>query len=301
MSRTGELKYGGAALGRIHAKSNHRKAEAYWLGFLEGVLASDAIEDLEVDSIRIEAEQFLQLFGDEDADDLIQDLDTSYSDYHREIFEVISGIVDYRSGAFGRNSSSKDCCNRFFGFCAGIACDGRLTIKEVERLIHRINEAPDLADDSRIISLKNVATEAISDRHLSADEEEDIGSWIARLVGDSCVDTGLATYGNSPAIEGVIRDHRQLVFRDAGFVVTGTFSIGPRKLIERWIAQRGGEVAKSVSGKTDYLVVAAIASRDWLHSHQGTKIIQARRLREKGGRPSFVEELTFRRALEETL
>lgn len=58
-----ELKYGRSALGRIHAKSNRRKAETYWLGFLEGVLASESIESLEVASIRAEAEQFLQLLA----------------------------------------------------------------------------------------------------------------------------------------------------------------------------------------------------------------------------------------------
>lgn len=298
MSNDRELKYGGFALGRIHGKSNRRKAEAYWLGFLEGVLASESIESLEIASIRAEAEQFLRLFGDEDAADLIQDLDTSYRDYHDEIFGVISGIVGYRSRPFNEDSSSKDSCNRFFGFCAGIACDGRLKIKEVEKLITRIDQAAALEGDSRVLSLRRVALAAISDGVLSSEEEEDIGEWIARLVGDSCADTGIATYGNTPVIEGVLRDPGELVFRDAGFVVTGAFSIGPRKVIERWIIERGGAVAKSVSRSTDYLVIAAVASRDWLHSHQGTKIIEARKFREQGGRPYFVEEITFQKALE---
>lgn len=55
MSNDRELKYGGFALGRMHAKGNRRKAEAYWLGFLEGVLASESIESLEIASIRAEA------------------------------------------------------------------------------------------------------------------------------------------------------------------------------------------------------------------------------------------------------
>ena len=80
--------------------------------------------------------------------------------------------------------------------------------------------------------------------------------------------------------------------------MTGAFGMAPRKVIETWIASRGGFVSKSVSRSTDCLIVAAIASRDWLHSHQGTKNIEARKLREQGGRPHFVDELTFRRALE---
>lgn len=301
MVSKGELEHGGSELARIHAKSNRRKAEAYWLGFLEGVLASEAIEVREIASIRTEAEQFLRLFGDADAADLIQDLDTSYRDYHQQIFDIIAAIVDWRAKPFANSTDVKDSCNRFFGFCAGIACDGRLKIKEVESLIQRVDQVPILREDPRIVSLRRVASEAISDGHLSADEEADIGEWIARLVGDSCLDTGLATYGNMPVIEGVLRDHRELRFQNSGFVITGAFSIGPRKLIERWIIERGGMVAKGVSRKTDYLVIASAASRDWLHSHQGAKIIEARRLREIAGRPHFVEEVTFQRALEEAV
>lgn len=172
------------------------------MGFLEGVLASGSIESLETASIRAEAEQFLRLFGDEDAADLIQDLDSAYTDFHNEIFGVISGIVDYRSKAFAAECDAKDTCNRFFGFCAGIACDGRLKVKEVEKLIGRIGRAPVLEEDPRIVSFRSVALEAVTDGHLSPEEEEDIGEWIARLVGDSCADTGIATYGIRPRLKG---------------------------------------------------------------------------------------------------
>jgi hypothetical protein len=64
-----------------------------------------------------------------------------------------------------------------------------------------------------------------------------------------------------------------------------------------WIVKRGGLVSRTISRNTDYLIVAAVASRDWLHSHQETKIIEARKLRESGGRLHFVEEFTFRKAL----
>lgn len=238
MPNNGEMKYGGFALGRIHAKSNRRKAEAYWLGFLEGVLASESIESLEIASIRAEAEQFLHLFGDEDAADLIQDLNTTYRDYHDEIFGVISGIVDYRSKPFGVDSSSKDSCNRFFGFCAGIACDGRLKIKEVEKLIRRIDQAPALGEDARITSLRSVASEAISDGYLSSEEEEDIGDWIARLVGDSCADTGMASYGNGRITDEAYLGELEAIERDADDYLDHTRAI-ERALKDRIRAELG--------------------------------------------------------------
>jgi hypothetical protein len=57
------------------------------------------------------------------------------------------------------------------------------------------------------------------------------------------------------------------------------------------------ELKNTVCGETDYLVVAAEASRDWKHSHEGTKIIRAMELRQKGGRPDLVHEPMLARAL----
>ncbi|MBX9457402.1 MAG: hypothetical protein KL863_16070 [Rhizobium sp.] len=56
----GKLEHEGAALGRIHARSNNRKATAYWLGFLKGILASDKVEMAEFAPLHIEAEKLPQ-------------------------------------------------------------------------------------------------------------------------------------------------------------------------------------------------------------------------------------------------
>jgi hypothetical protein len=65
------------------------------------------------------------------------------------------------------------------------------------------------------------------------------------------------------------------------------------------LAPRGNVSKKknTVCGATDYLVVAATASRDWIHSHEGTKIIRAMELRPKGGRPDVVHEPMLASAL----
>ncbi|WFS02544.1 hypothetical protein [Rhizobium tumorigenes] len=42
--KLGQYEHEGASLDRIHAGSNYRKALAYWLGFLKGILASSKVE-----------------------------------------------------------------------------------------------------------------------------------------------------------------------------------------------------------------------------------------------------------------
>lgn len=293
-----DLPYGGRALAAIHARSNQSKHEAYWLGFLRGILASEKIEDLELPSLRAEAEAFLNLMHDEDAAEILRDLDTHFDDYNGEIYDVVECILDQRQKHFV-HQDDKDQANRLFGFCAGIACDGRITLQEVVRLIEEIDVAADLEQDPRVVGLRANAVRAIADGRITPEESEDIATWICRLVGDSCADTGLATFGNSPVVDDGLDDPAAVVITAHEFVVTGAFLFAPRKVITARLVDLGGVVAPTVTRRTDYLVVGSEASRDWKHSHQGNKLISAREMRERFGRPAFVAEGIIRKVLGE--
>jgi hypothetical protein len=290
------LEQEGSELERIHRKANRRKAVAYWLGFLKGVLASHRIEDREVAPMRIEAERFLSILDDADAAELIEDLDI-WADQLSEVYLIIECIIDVRSEEFVPETT-KDEINEFYGFCAGIACDNVITPTEVESLLHRLASSPHLLTDPRMQSLEFAARRSIADGVITPDESEDICEWITRFVGDSASDTGIATFGNVGLIDGAIEDAARLVIESRMFVLTGKFTIAPRKVVAGMISERGGNWKNNVCSKTDYLVVAAEASRDWKHSHEGTKIIRALELREQGGRPELVHEGTLVKALD---
>lgn len=289
------LEHGGAALGRIHASSNHRKALAYWLGFLKGVLASENVEKAEYEPLKVESKNFLDLLHDPDALELIEDLHM-WKDEPNEVYEIIENIVAMRSRDFVVENE-KDEINEFYGFCAGIACDNRITPGEVEKLLSKLGSYPRIQADKRIINLRNAALRSIADGRITSEESDDICSWITLLVGDSATDTGIATFGNVGVLEGALENHNDIVFDRRMFVLTGKFTLGPRKAIQGMISDRGGEFKSSVCRNTNYLCVAAEASRDWRHSHEGTKIIRAMELRDEGRGPNLVHEGTLAQAL----
>jgi len=291
----GKLEHEGPILGRIHAESNYRKALAYWLGFLRGVLASDDVEQTEIAPLATEARNFLQMFGRDTAAIFVRDIDRLQPMDGRHAYAAAEAILARRRNEVALDEP-KDIVNEFYGFCAGIACDNIISPGEVQRLIGRIT--PDLMRDTRIAGLHKAASLSIQDGRVTADESEDICQWITKLVGDSAADTGLATFGNVGIIDGAIEDHGQIAFDGRMFVLTGKFQIGPRKAVANMIAERGGRFKDSVCGKTDYLAVAATASRDWKHSHEGTKIIYAMELRQKGGSPNIVVEHILAKALQ---
>lgn len=289
-----KLEHEGNFLGRVHAKSNYRKALAYWLGFLNGVLASDDVQELEVLPLATEAQTFLGLFGPQNAENLVGDLTELGPADRFQAFRSVEAIISRRSNELIFDDP-KDEVNQFFGFCAGIACDNKITPGEVERLLAQIS--PTLLKNDRIASLRKAALLSIQDGQITPEESQDICEWISKLVGDSAADTGVATFGNVGIVDGAIDDPKRVVFDGRMFVLTGKFEIGPRKAIATMISDRGGRWKDSVCGKTDYLAIAVTASKDWKHSHEGLKIIHAMDLRKKGGLPNLVVEHTLSQAL----
>lgn len=291
---SGKLEHGGVALGRIHAEANFRKALAYWLGFLRGVLASDDVEQAELAPLAAEAKNFLGMFDREVAGIFIQDLGDLQPGDGRHAYAVAESILGRRSNEILLDQP-KDLMNGFYGFCAGIACDNQITPAEVEKLLDAIT--PEMAKDARIFGLQKAAELSIRDGRITAEESEDICRWITQLVGDSAADTGIATFGNVGVVDGAIEDHSKIIFDGRMFVLTGKFQIGPRKAVANMIVDRGGQFKDNVCNKTDYLAIAVTASRDWKHSHEGTKIIYAQELRQRGGRPDLVVEHTLAKAM----
>lgn len=54
---------------------------------------------------------------------------------------------------------------------------------------------------------------------------------------------------------------------------------------------------KSITRRTDYLVVASEASRDWVITHRGNKILKAEGYRAKFGSPLYLSEAALLRML----
>lgn len=287
---------GSPALGRIHAESNNRKALAYWIGFLRGVMASETVEELEVPPLVVEARNFLNLFGKDEVQFLVGDLAYLQANERQRAYELVNEIIERRAGE-GLLGSPKDKVNEFYGFSAGIACDNRITVREVRKLLARIT--PEMSEgDGRVQALERSARLAIKDEQVTPEESLDICDWIARLVGDSATDTGLPTYGNSAVIDSASGGSKSLTIEGKLFVLTGKFEIGPRKAVAALIEERGGLWENSVRANTDYLVVAGDGSADWAFSHGGLKISRAHELRQNGkGRPEIITESVLARAL----
>lgn len=290
-----------AAVNFIHADRNRRKRSIYWLGFLEGTLASKQIERLEIQALEAEAKCFAEIFGDCDASDLVQDIRSIHlgaSDSEDLYAQVNNIIAAYREELFRFSApDATDEVNQFLGNCAGAICDSVILQREAEFLIDRFTQYPSLQQSPVLRKLEDHLNRCMHDGFLSADESESIREWVARLVGDGYKLTGLASFATAPSLPNLLNDHSLIDFDQRNFVITGPLKVAPRHEIEAMLVDRGAAMPKSVSKKVDYLVVAMTPSLNWKHTHFGTKIEYALELIEKGAKIQIVSEPAFTQAI----
>jgi len=299
MIRDNELEVGGDELRRIHRDANRRKRDCFWIGFLEGTQASGRIEEAEVPALEAEAMAFVKFFQDPDARDLVEDIryvhDSNSSDLYDQISDVVEAKRRHLSAA--GDITDADRMNEFLGFCAGIICDGKVLHREATAMLERFKRDPYLAEHAHLAKLRETLVEAMADSALTEDEAEDVRSWVARIVGDGYYYTGLASIGHAPQLENMLADHAEVAFTGMCFVITGALRMGPRREIADAIVALNGVVAKTITFKTNYVIIASNASRDWKMTHLGTKIEKAIEYQNQGAGLRFVPEHVFEAAL----
>lgn len=283
---------------RIHKEANSRKREVYWIGFLEGALASRRIEDGEEGALLAEAEKFADFFDDPDAIDLAEDLKARCFSGEADLIDQLKAIIADKRAVVKESApyGETDTLNEFLGYAAGIVCDGRVLESEARAILRRFRSDQTLMAAKVFHNLRRAVEVAMDDDALTPEESEDVREWIARLVGDGFIDTGVPNIGNTAKPDAPITDPSELHFEGACFVLTGPMRMGPRAFITSEIERLGGEVRKTVSKKVDYVVISSNASKDWKTTHFGTKIERAQGLIAEGHQIRFVSEYALEKA-----
>lgn len=179
--------------------------------------------------------------------------------------------------------------DELIGLCKGILADGIVTQPEAETLIAWLNNNPHVASRFPANILFERLQEMMDDGILSADEERDLIVTLLEITGGTLVESPSQGGGLSATLP-LCQPAPDVTFDRARFVLTGKFASGARSECQDFIVQLGGIIDKNITKKTNYLVIGAIGSRDWIHSSWGRKIERAVELRENGCDISIISE-----------
>jgi NAD-dependent DNA ligase len=289
-------------LAAYRASAVERKQQLYWIGFLAGARASGRIESGEPEAIHAEATRFATFFECPDARDLLEDIAAECFASESDLIDSLDDIISSKRNDIEKDQpiSASDDLNEFLGFCAGIICDGRVLEKEIRAIHERFLSSPQLRSDPLYAGLRDTVSNSLGDGLITDDEALEVQEWLARLVGDGFIDTGIANIGNVAEFDVAITDPAEVLFDGKHFALTGPMRMGTRSSIVARIEAAGGAFDGIPNRKTDYVVVATTASQLWRTTHYGNKIEKTTKLIDQGFRVRFVTESAFEIALANT-
>ncbi len=287
----GDLEHGGRILAKIHARTNDKKYFCYFTGFLDGVAASGMLETGEISPLVEQCAEFAQNTKDEDAMEFLRDFELDLLE-----FASIRDAVHYRSKEIDKECQKSD-LNRFMGFCAGIACDGIITLDEAKRVVDFGAIGSSILEDPIAGAIVYCCSDAILDGVIDGQESVDICDRITALIGDSYADTGISSLGSVPLFPEGELPKKLIEIDGSAFVLTGNFEISPRRILEDELSEYGANIARSVTKKTDFVVVGHEAARDWVFTHKGNKLAKALSMYYETGRPVLISESQLKRSL----
>lgn len=190
---------------------------------------------------------------------------------------------------------AKRLVSELLGLCKGMVCDGKISDGELAGLKRWLVGHPDA---TVLYPGKPVAERLLriyEDGIVTPDERRELNELLLDLTGETeehdqplNLSTRLPFDEPTPAI----------LFDGHEHVFTGRMLYGTRRDCEQKVVDRGGRVGETVTQRTSFLVIGPIASRAWLESTHGRKILRAVELRSEGLPLRIVSEEAWIQAVE---
>lgn len=178
------------------------------------------------------------------------------------------------------------------GVVHGIVADGRVSEEEASRLARWTEENGDVAArwPANLLALR--LRRILEDGRVDTAERRTLEALLGSLASSAAWICGtLAT--DLP----VDIPEPQVVFESRSFVFAGDMAFGPLRACEREVSDLGGTCERTVSRRTDYLVLGALSAADWSQDGFGEQVDAVVRLRARGARIAIISEEHWAQAL----
>lgn len=277
----------------FNKQRNIEKAVSGMMGILRGLTADTCItqqEALFLD-VWLRNQTLLQTDGDlVDIIDLVTDIlkdNVVTAAELEDLHALLTDIMSYRDDGY-LNSEAK--INELIGLITGVAADGHLSDCEIASIVNWMEDHAEVLEEWPVSVVKRRIGQILEDGEITASERIDLLDTINQITGFSFAETSIAEGAATEFLEDPISC---MVFEERQFCFTGKFVSGGRATQELKVQLRGGIPVKRLSRSVSYLVIGALASRDWRFSSHGRKIEEALRLRQSGVPINVITERTW--------
>jgi DNA polymerase-3 subunit epsilon len=167
---------------------------------------------------------------------------------------------------------------------SGIVSDGHVDMDEFRLLDGWLIQNSDFCNEYPFNILVTRLADILADGHIDQTELERLREVILQIIHPQSLGSiDLDRLQQTP----LTQPPPTIQFSGKIFVFTGNFDFGEKGDCERATTSRGGVCKKTVTRATDYVVVGAQGSPEWVCGHYGTKIEKAV-MNIRSGRPTAV-------------
>ncbi len=171
-------------------------------------------------------------------------------------------------------SKTTEAIQQLMGIIEGIACDAKINDIEAYRLSDWLLNHDFLNGTYPYDKICSILYKMLDNGHIDSFEEADLLDIIDCIL--------------HPTED--IDEQVEIAYQGNLFCLTGEFAHGSKNQIESTIIERGGQIAKSVSKKIQYLIIGDLGNPKWAYGTFGDKVMKAQELNEKGARIKTLKE-----------
>lgn len=180
-----------------------------------------------------------------------------------------------------KDQNLRKAVNELSGICKGIMADQQINQQEVDYFYNWLNQYTHFFTEFPFSHFVPRLNKIFEDGIIDNEEAKELKEIFNDLAGQS----DIYSIPNKPDKTNVLpfTEPRpsEIEFDDNEFVLTGTFVMGKRAVVENKIIKKGGYINSRISHDTCYLVIGQLVSKNWITTSYGRKIEKAIELNEK--------------------
>ena len=187
------------------------------------------------------------------------------------------------------------------GICHGILSDGIINEREVFDLEKWLDNNTHLSTYYPYDEIRSLILSIVSDGKIDEDEKLVLKAYLNQFV--NLENKEVAEQINSEVLDVNISGHctsdLNVIIDGRTFCVTGVLKSGNRSKLEKRISDLGGIPTRTLTKKTDYLIVGDNGNPAWAFACYGRKVEKALTMRKTGHTICLIHEFDFMDAIED--
>lgn len=180
------------------------------------------------------------------------------------------------------------------GLVRGVIADGVVTSDEAEQLAKWTREHPQVAVRWPANLLARRLEQIFRDGRVDSRERKHLTSLLGQLAENPAgLGGGFALATDLP----ISRPEPEIVFEGSTFVIAGEMAYGPTRSCEREVEELGGICERTITRRTDFVVIGSISAQDWCQTGFGELVDEVVQHRARGAQIAVISEEHWAEAL----